>query len=434
MPDIVLLPGQRRLWECPADYILYCAGVGSGKTQGGARWALKQISEQPYAKGFIGANTFAQLHQVVVPAFKMLLDDCGIEYTFNKRPPQEWGPSRFEEHDGIASLKIPGCSLPCQIHMGSMENYLAHRGKDFGWYWLDEARDTVEAAYDICQSRLRGQPEGTQYRGLLTTTPNGFGWIHKKYVAEPIPNSAVVRAKTTENPFLPPGFVDNLRAQYTSNFARQEIDGEFLNLTSGQAYFGFKRPDHVAPVKINPQLPMWYSIDLNVSPLCSVYGQHDKVRAWISGEVYIQGSGRTADAAEEFLRRHADHPTKSVVVYGDMSGANRDTRSDTTDYDVVRRVFTNAHWAVEIRRNYQNPPMVQSVEAVNSMFEHNRLTVDPACKRLIQDFEQCAWQEGTRIIDKKNKELSHLSDSARYFLWKEFSPAQKASSSSIMND
>ncbi len=433
MTDLVLLPGQRRLWECVADHILYCAGVGSGKTQGGARWALKQIVEQPYAIGFIGANTFSQLHTVCIPAFKAVLEEVGLQYVFNKKPPESWGVSRFLEHDSIFSIKVPGCSQPCQVHAGSMENYEIHRGKNLGWFWLDEGRDTAEGAHNVLQSRFRGQPEGTIYRELITTTPNGFGWIYRKFVSDPMPNSAVIRAKTTENSYLPPGFIENLRAQYTEQFAKQEIDGEFLNLTSGQAYYAFNRAKHVTAISVDPLQPLFYSMDWNVSPLCAVYGMFDKSSAQFAGEVYIQGSGRTSDAAEEFNRRLTAHKNRRLIIYGDMSGANRDTRNDSTDYDILERVFKAAGWAVEIRRNYSNPPFIESVEAVNASFEHGKVTVDPSCKRLITDLEQVAWQSGTKVLDKSNKELTHMSDAARYFLFKEFSARQKAGVCDLLN-
>ncbi len=433
MTDLVLLPGQRRLWECTADHILFVAGVASGKTQGGARWCLKQIVEQPYAKGFIGAQSYQQLSRVSMPAMLALLDEVGLEYVFNKKPPDEWGVSLFPEHERILSVRVPGCSRPCQIQTGSMDNYQTHRGIDFGWGWFDESREMAGEAVDVMQSRLRGQPPGTVYRTLHTTTPNGFGWLHRRYVAEPFPGSAVIRASTTENPYLPAGFVENLRAQYTEQYAKQEIDGEFLNLTAGQAYYAFSRAKHVGPTVIDPVRQVFYAMDWNVSPLCAVYGMHDKVKAAFCGEIYIQGSGRTSDAAEEFCRRLVNHQNKHVVIYGDMSGANRDTRNDSTDYDILERVFKAAGWRVEIRRNFSNPPFIESVEAVNASFEHGKVTVDPSCKRLITDLEQVAWQSGTKVLDKSNKELTHLSDAARYFLFKEFSARQQASTSNVLN-
>jgi len=431
MAELLALPGQLRLLHAPFANILFVAGVASGKTHGGALWALAQVIQQPLAVGFIGAQSYQQLSRVSLPALMTLLAEAGIEQHYNREPPIEWGSSRFPNHERILSIRIPGCKRPAQIICGTMDNYDSHRGISIGWAWLDEARDMVGEAYDVILSRLRGQPMGTVYRTLLTTTPNGFGWLHKRFVAEPVTGSGIVRAKTTENPYLPPGFVDTLRAQYTERFARQEIDGEFLNLTAGQAYYAFSRIKHVGQVTIDPGRPMFFTMDWNVSPLCACYGQSDSTRADIAGEIFIQGSGRTADAAEEFTRRHAGHKRKQVTVYGDMSGANRDTRSDTTDYQIIERVFTAAGWTVEIKRNYFNPPMIESVEVVNACFEHNRCMVDPSCKYLLTDLEQVAWQEGTRVLDKSNKDLTHESDALRYFLFKEFSE-RKAGMSAIL--
>ncbi len=431
--DVVLLPGQRRLWESNADHILFVAGVASGKTQGGARWVLKQLYEQPGSVGFIGAQSYQQLARISLPAIMELLDSCGIEYTFNKKPPDEWGGSRFVEHERVLSIRLPGYWRSAQILTGTMDNYQAHRGISIGWFWLDEARDMAEEAYDVMLSRLRGQPQGTKYRGLLTTTPNGFGWLYRRFVGEKVAGSVIIRAATTENPYLPAGFVETLRAQYTERFAKQEIDGEFLSLAAGQAYYAFMRDQHVKPVLPDPKRALFYTMDWNVSPLCACYGYGDKLSASVLGEIYIAGSGRTADAADEFVRRNAEHKNKVVTIYGDMSGANRDTRSSTTDYDILRDVFTKAGWQVEIRRNYQNPSLIESVETVNNCLEKQRVVCDISCKHLIADLEQVAWKEGTRILDKSNADLTHVSDALRYYLHKEFSTSQKASVSDILN-
>lgn len=397
---------------------LFVAGVAAGKTEGGARYALHQLNTQPGAVGFIGAQTHAQLARVSLPPLLELLSAVGFGWLLGRTPPASWGPSRFPpgEHAGILSIRVPGAAQPAQVITGSMENYNAHRGIKCGWYWLDEARDMEEEAYDVILSRLRGQPEGTVYGGVLTTTPNGFGWLHRRFVGKPVVGSAIVRAKTTENPFLQPGYVEGLRAQYTERFAKQELEGEFLNLTAGQAYYAFRR-DHVRPVAIDPQAPMWYAMDFNVSPLCAVYGQGGDRACGVAGEVFIQGSGRTADAVDEFCRRFAAHPTKRVTVYGDQSGGNRDTRHDGTDYSIIEARFRAAGWAPTIQRNYRNPALVESVEAVNAVLEHGRVSIDPSATHLIADLEQVAWQEGTRILDKSNDQLTHCSDAFRYYVF-----------------
>ncbi len=426
--EVIYLPGQGRLLQSLAAHILFVAGVAAGKTEGGARWVLQRILTEPDAVGFVGAQSHAQLTRISLPPLLRLLGEIGLQWTLNKAPPPAWGASRFPEHTGILSIRVPGAKRPCQVITGSMENYHAHRGLSIGWYWLDEARDMAMEAYDVILSRLRGQPEGTSYGGILTTTPNGYGWLHKRFIAEPVASAAVVRASTAENPFLPPGFVEGLRQQYSERFSRQELDGEFLNMTSGQAYHAFRRDQHaIGRFATDPRLPMWYSADFNVSPLCAVYGQGDKRVCRVQGEIYIEGSARTADTIEEFCRRHEAHEQKSVTIYGDQSGANRDTRSNTTDYQIIEEVFRAKGWATLLKRNYKNPDLVESIEAVNAAFEHRRLEIDATCKRTVGDLEQVAWQQGTRILDKSNAQLTHCSDALRYHVHMEYPmPSRRA--------
>lgn len=432
--EIAYLPGQGRLLLCTAAHILFVAGVAAGKTAGGARWVLQKIFTEPDVVGFIGAQTHAQLARISLPPLLALLSELGLAWVLNKTPPASWGGTRFPpgEHAGILSIRVPGAPRPCQIITGSMENYNAHRGLNIGWYWLDEARDMAEEAFNVILSRLRGQPT-TRYGGILTTTPNGFGWLYKRFITEPAAGMEVVRAKTSENPFLPAGYEAGLRSQYTAQFAKQELDGEFLNLTSGQMFYAFNRANIVKPTPTDPRLPLWFSMDFNVSPLCAGYGHADSRMARMTGEVHILGSGRTADAVEEFCRRHEKHQARQVTVYGDQSGANRDTRSNTTDYSIIEEVLRKHQFTVTVRRNYKNPPMVESVEAVNAVLEHQRLQIDPSCKHTIQDLEQVAWKPGTRVPDKSNADLTHHADLVRYFVQEEYPlPGRRATTSDVL--
>src|SRR5262249_36543119 len=55
------------------------------------------------------------------------------------------------------------------------------------------------------------------------------------------PNTAIFRARTRDNPFLPPEFYANLKEQYVARTASQELDGEFLDQGEAEwpaSYFG----------------------------------------------------------------------------------------------------------------------------------------------------------------------------------------------------
>ena len=433
--ELSCLPGQLALLDEKAAHILFCAGVASGKTEGGARWAFRKAATERGGVGFIAAQTHDQLSRVVLPPFLELLNASGVDFCFGKAPPRRWGRSRFPKHNGIFSLRL-GAKRPTQIVTGSMEKFKFHRGLSLAWAWLDEARDMAEEGYDVVLSRFRGQPIGTNYQDLLTTTPAGFNWLHQRFVENQKEGSAIIRTKTTDNPYLPPGFVERLRAQYTAQFARQEIDGEFVNMTAGQAYYGFKR-DLVKPCDYHSELPLRYSMDFNVSPLCAVLGQcwDDEKRLpqiRIIDEIKIEGSARTRDAVQEAVRRLGDRITrKEVWVYGDTSGGNRDTRSSDTDYGIIQAEFQAAGWRVTNRRNYGNPPLTDSVECCNGQMEHGRIQFSPRCVNLLRDLEKVSWQTGTRILDKSDPSLTHVSDAFRYFIAREWPVMRAAGTSSV---
>src|SRR5262249_12310829 len=43
------------------------------------------------------------------------------------------------------------------------------------------------------------------------------------------PNTAIFHSRTDDNPFLPADFHGNVRAQYTSTLAAQELEGKFID-------------------------------------------------------------------------------------------------------------------------------------------------------------------------------------------------------------
>jgi predicted phage terminase large subunit-like protein len=99
-------------------------------------------------------------------------------------------------------------------------------GPNLSGIWLDEASLMPVEAFQVGIGRLR---EGGE-QGFLTATftPKGRGhWTYEVFNTGR-PNTAIYFAKTTDNPFLPRHFAENVRGQYTSRLAMQELEGQFL--------------------------------------------------------------------------------------------------------------------------------------------------------------------------------------------------------------
>lgn len=109
----------------------------------------------------------------------------------------------------------------------SADNPELLRGPNLSGVWLDEASLMPRLAYEVGIGRLREHGE----QGWLSATFTPKGPSHWTYAIfkEGGADTELITARTADNPFNPPGFAARLRREYTNaGFARQELDGEFV--------------------------------------------------------------------------------------------------------------------------------------------------------------------------------------------------------------
>src|SRR5262249_10249508 len=98
--------------------------------------------------------------------------------------------------------------------------------------WLDEASLMPEEAYTISIAALREAGE----QGWLgaTFTPKGpLHWTCEVFAGRR-PDVVIFHARTSANPFNPPGFEATLARQCSPMFARQELGGEFVEMAGAE--------------------------------------------------------------------------------------------------------------------------------------------------------------------------------------------------------
>src|SRR5262249_25944187 len=99
------------------------------------------------------------------------------------------------------------------------------RGPNLTGAWMDEASLSSYEAYQILVARLR---EGGE-RGWLSATFTPRGLTHWTYelFGRGRPDVFLVHARTDENPFLSPDFIELVKANYAGLRAEQELAGRF---------------------------------------------------------------------------------------------------------------------------------------------------------------------------------------------------------------
>jgi predicted phage terminase large subunit-like protein len=120
-----------------------------------------------------------------------------------------------------------------EVLFRSLDDPERARGPNLSGAWIDEASLTPLEAYTILIACLR---EGGEQGWLSSTfTPKGrFHWTYEVFGGGR-PDTELFKARTSANTFLPNGFEDTLRQQYTGQFAAQELGGDFVDLQGNLA-------------------------------------------------------------------------------------------------------------------------------------------------------------------------------------------------------
>jgi PBSX family phage terminase large subunit len=407
------LPHQAKVLLSDASYIALVGGIGSGKTFCGSVWAAIHCDINRRTIGFIGANTFGQLHNSTLIQFFQFLDDNGIDYVFNKKPPEGWCRSKFKKHDGIITVETGA-----QIVTGSLEYYQFLRGMQLGWAWIDEARDTKPEAFQVLKGRLR-EKNSLRRQMLITTSPAGYNWLYSEFVEKKTKFHELIHAKTYDNVYLPKDYVEALVTTFDKRYAKQELDGEFVNIASGSVYYNFNRIIHVLDYNkpANPDLPLHIASDFNVSPMSTAIMQIENGTVYVIDEIVIDSSS-TQQVCKEIANRYGtfrDGVWKGrIFVYPDPAGTQKQHARGESDLDIYRQ---NGFPAIMYKKKH---PMIRDrINAVNHMLKNGkdevRLYVNPQCVETIKSFEKLAYKEGTNLPDK-SMNIEHITDAIGYFI------------------
>lgn len=314
---------QTKVWRSCKALNLNMAGQRAGKSQMIGIITGVYITKYPAIKGFIAANTYLQLTQsTLVKTTEIWRDLYGFteynskynpdgHYVIDKTPPQHFKKfESFKEYHNIISFWNGHI-----IYVGSLDNYKAHDGKEFGYAHLDETKDTREEAItSVILARLSQRGLFTDgvnlhyipdYKNHDTSGLTGFNptWIHTSpaigqvdwivdmfnladleqeirnkitaklpdgrpdFFYKEIDNKSVTIFSTYHNEEnLPANYIDNRLAILTENEQLKFIYGYPFSKTGGEYYPYFERLKHVGVVPYIEGQPSHITWDFNVMP------------------------------------------------------------------------------------------------------------------------------------------------------------------------
>lgn len=375
---------------------LLLGGFGCGKTHAiGLRWLYlidwRAKHQRFKAKLMIVEPTYQLIRDVLVPELNEFFDTQKIKHHY---------------HKSIHNYSIWLNGIEFTAMLRSADNPASLTGKTLTDVIIDEfdkirSISDQKAVWTELIARIRKVDHATL--GAVTT-PEGFKYTYELWQEKNHDNPAfrMIRAKTRDNFFLPQDYIDNLVSQYDSLLAKQYLEGEFVNLNNQTAYYCFTR-DCIKPVDVNPQIPIYIGMDFNVNPMTAVVYQIVDNEIRVNSEYYIPNSNTRAMA--QLIS--ADWGRYAVYICPDMTGGSRKTSADMTDLQILQ----SFGFQIIGQRNITER---SRLNIVNNLFDKKRVTIDPKCKRLINDLEKVTTNDYGQIAKDKESQLTHISDAFGY--------------------
>lgn len=404
------------IWHRCCSLSRWLNGYGSGKTFSGSLLGTLLCLKYPRIRGLVGAQTISLVRDTTMVSYKEHFEKMGIKYTHNKTENiitlyngSEILFRHLEEPDKIKSLNL-------------------------GFVEIEEMSDTPESTFNMLLGRLRQAPypewNNFRYRLFGHTNPEkSRGWIYDKFVKNPQPNFRRILAPTTDNVYLPDGFIDLLKSSYSEEYYNINVLGNDVDNTLGLVTKNFNHAKQLCNgLEIKREFPIHLTCDFNRDPMCWYICQHYNGNVYVLHEIVQQHTTTEfcAGIVAELLHSYKNH---AIIINGDASGKNETTKG--SDFVILKNAlaregFTN----IDVRVLNRNPDIGWRTNCWNAMMygadKKHHVFIHPQCKYLVYNIENLEMEEGgdrpKKISsgklrsDEKAKYLGHPFDSVSYLI------------------
>jgi phage terminase large subunit len=356
---------------CHERFTAFIAGIGSGKTFGGAVKGCALAT--PGTLGLVVAPTYPMLRDATLRAYQEILGD------------------KMDLHKGEMLGRLVNGA---EIIFRSADNPDRLRGPNIHWAHIDEGALCPDGTWEVVIGRLRAG--GGAGPCFITTTPRGRNWLYRR-----AGEIRVFRAHTRDNPYIAREFVESLEASYTGKFAAQELGGEFVAF-EGLVYEEFSRDTHICE-RSGPWKRVIIGADegyTNPAVLLAI-GEDNDGRLHVLSEFY-QRRVLQADVVKACRAMAEEYHAETVQMDPSAAGLIADMRAAGLHVAPANNTVRDGLQAVKARLAPAKDGRV-------------RLTFAPACVYTIAELESYAWKEtGGTMRDEPEKANDHAMDALRY--------------------
>lgn len=345
------------------------AGLGAGKSRAATMRLILLMLDNPGINTLYTMPTYDLLKLRAIPGVLDDLNMLGLKYSLNKS-------------DYAVSIKGMGT-----IFFRSYDNpdrliafEVAHSVADE----LDVlTKEQANLVWRKISERTRQPSKLPNSIAAVTTPDQGYsGFVYDRWVTRADNSTELIKASTLSNPYLPDGYVDQIRANYDAALAEMYINGEFVSLTANKVYHYFSRDTHGTEMIIEPGDRLHIGLDFNIGGCCAVvFVLEDEGPVAVDEFV----SHDTRDFINNVKVRYGNH---DVTVYPDASGRAGRTNATMSDIGLIEQA------GLRVEAPAKNPYIRDRVNAVNSLLSHGRLAVNiTKCPKTTQALETQGYND-----------------------------------------
>jgi len=413
--EVTLNRPQGDFLALPHKFRAYVAGFGSGKTWVGCAGIGAHAWQSPGINMGYFAPTYPQIRDIFYPTMEEVAHSMGL---------------RAEVREGNREVHLySGRQYRATTICRSMDKPGSIVGFKIGHALVDELdimpTAKAQTAWRKIMARMRYKVDGLKNGVDVTTTPEGFKFVHQQFVRslrekpEMAARYGLVQASTYDNEKnLPDDYIDSLLEAYPPQLIDAYLRGLFVNLTTGTVYRQFDRAANACMDTITRGETLYIGMDFNVGKMAAVV--HVKRDGDPRAVDEIMGGLDTPDMIRRIKERYWQfvdgeyRKTCEIRIYPDASGDSRKTvNAGTTDLAQL----TQAGFKVVANRS--NPPVRDRVNSMNAAFcnakGERRYKVNPyGCPTYVDALEQQAWSISGE--PDKAHDADHPNDAAGYFI------------------
>lgn len=390
-----LLEHQAEFIESDYIHTGLVGGFRSGKSHAGCVKSVVKKLAYPGIDVAYYLPTYRLIKDIAYEKLKTILDEFGVYYILNE------SNHEFRTKFG-------------KIILRSMDNPDSIIGYEVGYSVIDEAdilpNTHMERTYKKILARLSVPlPDGKKNSLDFVSTPEGFNFLYDFFIKKSHPNKLLIKAKTADNPFISESYIETLKMDYTENELLAYLNGEFVNLTSGNVYHTFDRFKNHSERVIKPTDVLHIGMDFNVTNMHAVIHVTDfKILTAVDE---ICKAYDTADMIRIIKERYSN---RSIVIYPDASGDNRKTSSSDTDILLLKK----AGFKIEVDNS--NPSVKDRITTVNAGFLDGNGNISyyvntKTCPVYTEGLEKIAYKKGA---PDKEGGFDHVTEAGGYCAYK----------------